>query len=266
MRRTVAACVVTALVIGGGTASAAKLITGEDIKDRSIDTRDLAKASVGKQRLSPHVRELLGRSGEQGAKGDTGPAGPKGDTGAQGPKGDTGATGPQGDTGPEGDTGPQGPQGDVGPRGFPGEPGQALVEADITDPNPTYGGVQVVDIGSVAASSGDPTASDTEIVGVVVPPGRYLVQGVVQFFDFTGTGSGTEYGVAGLFVDDTKAGTLWSSDVPDDGNNAAQATGALLVETTDPNTNLTVHAVMRGNEGDGGQAGANIIVTQLNED
>jgi hypothetical protein len=61
-----------------GTATAARLITGKDIKNGSIAERDLAKP----------VRAKLNSPGPQGAPG---PQGPKG---AQGPKGEQGPSGP----------------------------------------------------------------------------------------------------------------------------------------------------------------------------
>src|SRR6478735_53198 len=72
----------TLFAIGGvSTATAAKLITGKDIVDGSVQKRD----------LGPGVQaSLTGNKGDQG---------PKGDAGAQGPKGNTGATGPQGPAG-----------------------------------------------------------------------------------------------------------------------------------------------------------------------
>ncbi len=78
----------TALVVGvvlavalAGTATAAKLITGKQIKDGSIGLADLSTSAK---------RSLAGRTGQQG------PAGPPGATGSTGP---AGAAGPQGPAG-----------------------------------------------------------------------------------------------------------------------------------------------------------------------
>lgn len=73
-------------VASAGTATAARLITGRDIKNGSIAGKD----------LSSKVRAQLASAGTAGA------AGPKGDTGAQGLKGDQGPPGPQGDQGARG--------------------------------------------------------------------------------------------------------------------------------------------------------------------
>jgi hypothetical protein len=101
----------------GGTATAAKLIGGGDIKDGSIERRDIARDAITSSRLrndgvlskdirngtiraedlSATVRAELGDgSGAAGAKGETGPAGPKGDTGAKGDAGTAATPGASG--------------------------------------------------------------------------------------------------------------------------------------------------------------------------
>jgi hypothetical protein len=84
------------LVATAGTATAAKLITGSQIKDGSIGSRDLART----------VRAQLSRTGPAGVAGPQGVPGATGASGVQGPQGEPG---PQGDAGPEGPTGPRGP-------------------------------------------------------------------------------------------------------------------------------------------------------------
>src|SRR3954454_21460590 len=83
-----------------GSAVAASLITSKQIKDGSIQVKDLSKKArgslVGK-------RGLNGPAGTSGAKGDKGDSGTQG---AQGPKGDQGSQGVQGE---RGETGPRGP-------------------------------------------------------------------------------------------------------------------------------------------------------------
>jgi hypothetical protein len=51
--------------------------------------------------------------------------------------------------------------------------------------------------------------------------------------------------------------------VPDDGNNAAQASGSIVVTVPDGGATLSGRGALRG--GDGGHAGANVIVTQVSE-
>jgi collagen triple helix repeat protein len=143
-RQTIAACVITAMVVGGGTASATRFITGKDIADGSIRSRDIGRGQVGLDRLSPQVRFMLaeagkpgkdgapgapGRPGAAGARGATGAHGAdggqgiKGDPGAKGDKGDTGVTGSKGDPGLRGLTGAAGPQGAAGKTGAKGDTG-----------------------------------------------------------------------------------------------------------------------------------------------
>lgn len=99
MRRTIVACVVTALVVGGGTATAQQLITsgtikdgtikGADIKNGTIKSQEIKKSAITRDRLEKKVRRLLD---EQGAAGPAGPPGARGAQGPQGPKGDPAET------------------------------------------------------------------------------------------------------------------------------------------------------------------------------
>jgi hypothetical protein len=117
MRRTIIACALTALAVGTGTATAAKLITSNDIAPGAVQTRNIHNDAVTLNRLSPGVRGLLAQAGKPGANGlngKDGAQGPKGDTGAKGDKGGTGANGDQGATGATGATGDTGAQGPAG--------------------------------------------------------------------------------------------------------------------------------------------------------
>jgi hypothetical protein len=98
MKQAIAACIVTALVVGAVSAGAASLITGHQIKNGTITNRDVHKRTISMNRLTNGVQRILKSAGGQstGVSGPVGPAGPKGDTGAggpQGPKGDKGADG-----------------------------------------------------------------------------------------------------------------------------------------------------------------------------
>ena len=97
----------------GGTATAAKLITGKqvknssltgaDVKNASLTGRDVKNGSIGPSDLSSAARKAVsGSAGSIGPKGGTGAAGA---AGAPGAKGDTGA---QGGPGAKGDTGAAG--------------------------------------------------------------------------------------------------------------------------------------------------------------
>lgn len=113
--RTIALVATTALLAGGSPAIASKLITGKDIKNGSIATKDLSKS----------VREKLndsqpGATGAQGPKGDTGPRGPQGEQGIPGTAAAQGAQGPQGERGPAGADGRDGRDGRDGQDGTDG--------------------------------------------------------------------------------------------------------------------------------------------------
>jgi hypothetical protein len=73
-------------------------LTGSDIKNRSLSAADLSAKAIAELKSS-------------GAAGPAGPAGPVGPQGAQGPKGDTGEPGAPGAPGQNGVDGAQGPAG-----------------------------------------------------------------------------------------------------------------------------------------------------------
>src|SRR3954447_5967887 len=76
---------VIALVVAmGGSAVAASFITTKQIKDGTIQKKDLSKKAI---------KSLHGKAGPQGPQGSNGPQGPKGDPGAPGAKGDKGDPG-----------------------------------------------------------------------------------------------------------------------------------------------------------------------------
>jgi hypothetical protein len=60
-------------------------------------------------------------------------------------------------------------------------------------------------------------------------------------------------------------GTVWTGNVPDDQNNAAQASATLLVQLA-PNDVLQLRGAMRTAETDGGQAGAFLMLASATGD
>lgn len=83
------------LAVGAGSSAvAAKLLTGDDIKNRSIEGVDLATGAVDSAKVENGTLQLKDLNDELaaqlGAAGKTGPQGPKGETGPQGPKGPSG--------------------------------------------------------------------------------------------------------------------------------------------------------------------------------
>jgi hypothetical protein len=80
---TIVAFLAGILVATAGTATAAKLVTGKQVKNGTITAKDLSKA----------VRAQLAKAGVPGPAGATGPKGDAGPKGEAGPKGQTGAPG-----------------------------------------------------------------------------------------------------------------------------------------------------------------------------
>lgn len=158
-QRTVPALIVAgALVVsaGVGGATAGALITGKDIRDRSITADDIANRTIGKQQISTDALDSLRTSWNSGVgapkagDGDTnswyldtatgdaykntpggwsfrvnimGATGAPGAVGPQGAKGANGATGAQGAKGDRGDAGADGAKGDTGDQGEKGDQG-----------------------------------------------------------------------------------------------------------------------------------------------
>jgi hypothetical protein len=125
MRKTIVACTITAIAVGGGTASAAKLITSKDIADGAIQNRDVAAGAISMSRLSPSVRAAVAKAGTPGKDGVSGVNGKDGASGANGLNGADGAAGAAGAAGEMGIRGAQGVQGVQGAQGDKGDKGDA---------------------------------------------------------------------------------------------------------------------------------------------
>jgi hypothetical protein len=81
-----------ALVVAmSGSAVAASLITSKQIKDGTIQTRDISKTAIHSLKATAATSGVPGPAGLQGPQGDPGP---KGDPGAPGAQGVAGPTGP----------------------------------------------------------------------------------------------------------------------------------------------------------------------------
>ncbi len=70
------------LALVAGTATAGRLITGDQIQNHSITGRDIRKHSLT---AAVFERSIAGPKGATGVRGSTGPTGPTGPTGAAGP-------------------------------------------------------------------------------------------------------------------------------------------------------------------------------------
>jgi len=89
--------VVLAFVVAGATsATAAMIITGAQIKDGTVTSKDIKDKSLKLKDFAPGAK-----TGLTGATGPQGPAGPKGATGATGPQGTPGVPGLPGVSGYE---------------------------------------------------------------------------------------------------------------------------------------------------------------------
>ena len=137
MKRSILAAAVVATVVGGSSATAAKFVTGNDIKDGSITARDIREGGITLNRLTPGAQQLLrakntftGNSQSVAVKGEKGE---KGDTGAQGLQG---AQGPQGPQGLAGDTASSDNWGIVN-RNTIGSPDMTLRSGPAVPPNGT---------------------------------------------------------------------------------------------------------------------------------
>src|SRR3954452_12536968 len=110
----IATVAATSILGGVGTATAAHLVSSDDVRDRSLRGRDIAQNAIYSANLSEGLRKAI-FSREALSKNVQGAQGAKGDTGERGP------------VGAKGDTGPQGPAGRDGTDGVDGEPGFATL-------------------------------------------------------------------------------------------------------------------------------------------
>jgi hypothetical protein len=179
---TLLALVVVAALGIGGTAFAAGMVTGKnvkngsltgkDVKDRTITGNDIKRGTlkgkhikdrtIGASDLAPGVK-ISGPAGPAGPQGATGAAGPAGVMGPQGMQGVQGIQGPEGDKGDPGDDGEDGQDGQDGAPGAPGTtdawfgsgddvavPTGGASVAQVTVPAGTY----VVNAGALVKNTG----------------------------------------------------------------------------------------------------------------
>jgi hypothetical protein len=157
-RFSVGVFVLALLCVTAATAGVKALVTGAQIKDGTIESRDVMNGTLRSADLAPgFAASLRGQRGAQGVSGPQGPAGPKGDSGPQGApgsQGPSGGQGPQGNPGPAGTAGPQGPPGAA-------TPPKAFVASQAAPPPP------------IALVQG----AFTTVVSLDVPAGNYAVTG-----------------------------------------------------------------------------------------
>lgn len=112
-RRPSPAMVVSLIALGvalSGTAVAATLITGANVKNNSLTGADIKDASLTGADVKPGSLDAahLSAAGQAALRGAAGAVGPKGDKGETGAAGAAGATGPAGAEGLQGPSGPSG--------------------------------------------------------------------------------------------------------------------------------------------------------------
>ena len=92
--------------------------------------------------------------------------------------------------------------------------------------------------------------------------GTYHLTATAQFFHFPAGGDAPDYGVVSTNLNgQPQPGTGFSSDIPNDGANAAQTTVATIVTIAADNTTLTLVGSIRG--ATAGQAGAQVLVMKV---
>ena len=118
--RSILLVCVTALVVSATTATAASLITGKDVKDKSLTGRDIKPGSVALNRLSKGTQRQI-KAGLTSPLGGPNTPGNQGENGGQGPQGPPGANGANGANGADGAKGADGAPGTatVGPHWGP---------------------------------------------------------------------------------------------------------------------------------------------------
>jgi len=113
-KATILACALVSLLVAGGSATAASLITSSDIKNGTIKSEDIKdgyvkssdikngaiknedikKTAITMDRFSKSTQNKINKAGTPGAAGATGAQGPAGPQGLKGDKGDKGDAGP----------------------------------------------------------------------------------------------------------------------------------------------------------------------------
>ena len=182
--------------------SAAKLITGKQIKDSSVTTKDIKNGSL----LSADFKPGQLPSATQGPKGDNGQQGPKGDAGAPGQDGTsvTSASEPSGANCPNGGSKFTAANGDAyacnGAKGDTGDPGLSGYEWVMG-----------------AASTYD---ANTKSVHVACTAGKKVLSaGINSTYLMDGSGKPPVTGVVGL--DGDREGVTVTAVKPDTADNFA---------------------------------------------
>ena len=175
MRKTILGCIGAAVFLCAGSATAATLITSGQIKDGTIQNRDIKKGAVSINRLTDGTQDLIRRGSALSANANSSQAG------ATGAKGDAGAAGAGGANGARG---AQGEQGQTGPRGFDGQPGTPGADGDpgITDlesdgPYPGQSSLQSNPGEGANSGAAWTSGTDRQVSWVMCPEGKTALGG-----------------------------------------------------------------------------------------
>lgn len=184
--------------------------------------------------------------------------------------------GPQG---PQGATGAQGARGAQGAQGQSGPPGTPLVSAVSTPASAVsgYGSRKVVDLPNQPLNSQKPDSptDDADLIptrSIILDPGTYVLQTTFRAYDLGSEGSNPttlQYGVAAVFLDGVLQTTLWTGDIPADGNNAATASDTtVLAVPLNASGVVTIRGVVRQNVTTTGfstaEGGVTVVITGVN--
>ena len=156
-------------VATSGTAFAAVMITGANVKNESLTGLDILNGSLTTKEIrdgSLRPVDFVGKKFPQGPQGPAGPQGPVGPQGPQGPQGPGGPSGPKGNQGAKGNQGPKsnqgpvGPKGAAGPQGLPGLSNLEIVTGTSAVDSSTSKGIAAVCPAGKRATGGGAVATD----------------------------------------------------------------------------------------------------------
>lgn len=203
------AIAVSAPALAGPAARVAKkierLITGTQVKDRSLGGRDIKNGSLSLSKIKKGDLKKLKVQGGPAIPGPQGVQGPKGEAGLQGEQGSQGVPGLKGEAGPQGELGligEKGPQGDNGPQGDPGLKGDQ-------GPQGVAGSAGISGFELITDTS-DRSQRDRKLISVECPAEKTPISAGVSVFKTD------EFGAIG--VTDVGDVAIVESTIQDDGN------------------------------------------------
>jgi hypothetical protein len=150
------------------------------------------------------------------------------------------------------------------------------VDVGITTQNATYANRRVVDLPSEPLGSQEPAVATDGVDllpgdSITLDPGTYVITTTFRGYDIDGEGPdpAVQYGVAALFLDGQRQTSIWTPDIPADGNNAAVASDTTVIGVASGADGvLTVRGVVRQNAGaiagSTAEGGVTVVVTGVN--